>query len=322
MGLWLVIYLIEHLLTNSQAALWIDNDGSGFVKAVNAIQNLPYIHVIEILLIGIPFAIHTIWGIQYLWMSKMNSHTTDGTKPSLPEYPRNHNYSWQRITSWILLVALIIHVMQFRIMEYPSSAKLGPEDFYMVRVSLDEGLYTVAKRLNVTLYDQNMINLQRLDWHENVDETTLSAGFFGSFYDFFKGIFTVPTQKEVEENQIKELLKIQEKKQQRAFLDALEDRKLGPGEVIAVAPDFGTAELLVVRETFKMPFMLIFYTLFVITAVFHAFNGFWTFLITWGVSLTERSQNMMQKLAVLLMVVIGFLGLAAIWGTYLITLNS
>ena len=42
MGLWLVLFLIEHLFTNSQAALLIGDNGSGFVKAVNALKSLPY----------------------------------------------------------------------------------------------------------------------------------------------------------------------------------------------------------------------------------------------------------------------------------------
>ncbi len=35
MGLWLVVFLTEHLIVNSQAALWIGDDGHGFVLLVN-----------------------------------------------------------------------------------------------------------------------------------------------------------------------------------------------------------------------------------------------------------------------------------------------
>jgi len=79
--------------------------------------------------------------------------------------------------------------------------------------------------------------------------------------------------------------------------------------------------LLVVRETFKWPLMMVLYTIFVLSACFHAFNGLWTSLITWGVSLTERSQKMMRGLANTLMIVVAFLGLAAIWGTYWVNLR-
>ena len=53
-GLWLVIYIIDHLLINSQAALLLGNDGRGFIHSVNAIHNLPYLSVIEILVLGVP----------------------------------------------------------------------------------------------------------------------------------------------------------------------------------------------------------------------------------------------------------------------------
>ena len=70
-GLWLVLFLIEHLFINSQAALWIGDEGAGFVRAVNALRDLPYLHVIEIFLLGVPFVIHGVWGVQYLMTAKL-----------------------------------------------------------------------------------------------------------------------------------------------------------------------------------------------------------------------------------------------------------
>jgi succinate dehydrogenase / fumarate reductase cytochrome b subunit len=45
-------------------------------------------------------------------------------------------------------------------------------------------------------------------------------------------------------------------------------------------------------------------------------------MISWGITLTERSQCIMRKIATGLMVIITFLGLAAIWGTYWINLRQ
>ncbi len=45
-------------------------------------------------------------------------------------------------------------------------------------------------------------------------------------------------------------------------------------------PNFATASLLVVRDTFKNPWMVIIYSIFVITACYHAFYGLWTASIT------------------------------------------
>ena len=70
------------------------------------------------------------------------------------------------------------------------------------------------------------------------------------------------------------------------------------------------------RDTFKNPLMILLYTGLVLAACFHAFNGLWTCMISWGITLTARSQQLMRSFATFLMVVIASLGLAAIWGTY------
>ena len=60
LGLWLVIYLCEHLLVNSQAALFFHDDGYGFVTAVNKLEALPYLRVIELVFLGLPFLLHGV----------------------------------------------------------------------------------------------------------------------------------------------------------------------------------------------------------------------------------------------------------------------
>jgi succinate dehydrogenase / fumarate reductase cytochrome b subunit len=256
-GFFLVLFLIEHLLTNSQAALFFGDDGSGFISAVNSIHSLPYLEVIELFLIGAPLLIHMVWGIQYLRTSKINSYKSDGSTPSLGEYPRNRAYSWQRITSWILLIGIIAHVVQMRFVEYPVTSGRGESKTYMVKVSMDAGLPAVADRLNVQLS------------HAAADKQPLP------------------------ENQ-----------------------------VIAVAHSFGTASLLVVRDTFKSPGIAVLYTILVLAASFHAFNGLWTFLISWGIILTARAQQLAKRATTVLMILIAFCGLIAIWGTYWINLRQ
>ncbi len=290
-GLWLVLFLIEHLLTNSQAALFIGDDGSGFVSAVNFIKGLPYLPFIEIFLLGVPFLIHGLWGIRYLMTAEYNSFPTDGSSPSLPQYSRNQAYTWQRITSWILLFGILAHVIHMRFIEYPTSAQRGTEHQYMVRVEADNGLYTLSKRLGFEIYDQQQI--------KDMSQKILSK-----------------TEIEEGNNTPEELIALQQQRENRAWLAAMEKWTLDDNQYIAVAPSFGVAELLTVRDTFKSPTMILLYSGLVIATCFHAFNGLWTFLITWGITLTSRAQQLMRILAVILMVLISFLGLAAIWGTY------
>lgn len=291
-GLWLVLFLIEHLLTNSQAALFVGDDGSGFVRAVNFLKDLPYLHVIEIFLLGVPFFIHGLWGIRYLLTAEYNSLPSDGSTPSLPQYTRNQAYTWQRITSWVLLVGILAHVIHMRFLDYPTSAQLNAQRFYMSRVEADDGLYTLSKRLNFEIYPQQKV--------QEIKKTISSKT------QIQMGPYSTS----------EEQLAAQQQRQERAWLEALEKWPLKENQMIAVSPSFGVAELLLVRETFKNPTMIFLYTGLVLATCFHAFNGLWTFMISWGVTLTARSQQLMRSLATLLMVIVTFLGLAAIWGTY------
>lgn len=294
LGLWLVIYLIIHLLANSQAALFVGDNGSGFVRAANSIRDLPYLQVIEIVLLAIPFGVHMIWGVQYLLTAKYNSYPTDGSMPSLTEYPRNYAYTWERITAWLLLFLITFHVIHMRFMEKPVSAQLGTQEHYMVRVNSDNGLYTLSDRLGVTLLTEQQIAQQRQSLPPQQSPSLTPEGLKRTQYD----------------------------NEMRRYVAALESRPLSKGQLMAVAPNFGTAELLMVRDTFKNPAMIFLYTVLVLSACFHAFNGLWTVLITWGVTLSPKSQNRMRKLSTFLMILIAFLGLSAIWGTYWINLRQ
>jgi succinate dehydrogenase / fumarate reductase cytochrome b subunit len=277
MGLLIVLFLCEHLLTNSQAALLIGENGAGFVRAVNFIKNLPYLPVLEIFLIGVPIAIHGVLGIKYAITGKMNAWPSRGEKPALAKYPRNHAYSWQRITSWILLVGILLHVGYMRFYRYPDSVHIGAKEYYFTRVDTDAGLSSVARRLDVTLYTP-----------ARIQEDNHPSGF------------------SAEETLI--------------WKKALTKKSLKADQVMAVSPDFGTATLLMVRDAFKSPIKGGLYTLFVLAACFHAFNGLWTFCITWGWVIKARSQAKLVNVCTGIMVVIAFLGLACIWGTYFVNL--
>lgn len=264
-GLFLVLYLIEHLLVNSQAALFVGDDGLGFVKAVNDIHDLPYLPFIEAFLLGVPILIHMVWGIRYLQTGEQNAYGSIGDKPYLPDYKRNQAYTWQRITSWILVFAIIAHVIHMRFLEYPKTVKVGGQKEFLVKVKEDAGLNSLAERLGFKIY----------------------TGDFPAHWQ-----------------------------------TTLQKKPLKTGEVAAISSSFGMAELLMVRETFKSPLMIALYTIFVLSACFHAFNGLWTFMISWGITLTERSQRWMRHLSNFLMVIVAFWGLAAIWGTFWINLKQ
>lgn len=262
MGLWLVLFLCEHLLTNSQAAFWLGEKGQGFVRMVNSLHNLPYLEVIELTLLGVPILLHGFFGVKYLMTGRLNHQKTDGSSPSLA-LSRNRAYSWQRITSWILLFCLIGHVVKFRFLDYPEKLEMGNQTFYLSPLTPDPQLQTLAERFDLKLYDPQLkTDVSSFDWKE-----------------------------------------------------ALIKQPIQSDQLLAVAPDFGTMELFIVRDTFKSPIYLGVYTLFVLAACFHAANGFWTFLITWGLVLKMAAQRLWVSISFVLMGILIFLGMAAIWGT-------
>lgn len=312
-GLWFLLFLIEHLFTNSQAALWVGDKGKGFVDAVNFIHNLPYLAVIELVLLGIPILTHMMLGIQYALSAKINSLNSDGTKPSLGQYGRNRAYSWQRITSYFLLFMLIFHVARFRFLEYPKQIVFGELKHYLVKISYDPGVYTIASRMNVELYDQDTLNakLMTLTQEKEVNDLKIARNHLieqASSFDKKTGALASETQY---------------KEYELSYRDLLSSFKLDQkGDLLADCQDFGTATILTVRDTFKNKIYAGLYTLFVIAAVFHGCNGFWTFLITWGLIFKKAAQKFMVQFSIMMMLLLGFLGLAAIWGTYFVTLKS
>jgi succinate dehydrogenase / fumarate reductase cytochrome b subunit len=311
LGLWLVVYLTEHLLVNSQAALWIGDDGHGFVRLVNLLESLPYLQVVEVVLIGIPLLLHAIWGIKRIFAAKENTKKSDGSKPSLGEYGRNRAFSWQRITSWILLFGLIAHVVQMRFLDFPKKAVLNQEEQSMVRVTFDEGLYTLAPRLGVALYSRSKVEKIKTEFRSlnqslPIQKMGYLEGSRGQSYDF-------STEEKLD--------RLQKSTEEKEWVKTLSSFHLKKNQVVAVSATPGTAMLLTLRDSFKNPILALLYTIFVLAAAFHAFNGFWTFLITWGIILSYPSQKSMIKVSLVGILLLSFLGLVAIWGSYWINLR-
>ncbi len=301
-GIWLVLFLLEHLLTNSMAGLYIGDWGAGFVKMVNDIHDLPYLQVIEILFLGLPLLVHGWLGIKYLMTSKSNAYPGKKQDPLLKQYPRNHAYTWQRLTSWVLLIGIILHVLQMRFIQYPLRVNAGlSQQYYMVKVNMDSGLYALAPRLKVQLFNPMQIKQEK-------------ERFLGARRSADAGITYDPqTAQQVDHLVLYDVI--------GQFISKLDKKPLKIDQVMAVTQSFGTAALLAVRDTFKSPLMITLYTIFVIAACFHGFNGLWTAFIAWGWTLTQRSQQVMRWIAVAFTVVLAALGLCAIWLTYLVNLR-
>jgi succinate dehydrogenase / fumarate reductase cytochrome b subunit len=311
-GLMLTIFLFEHLLTNSQAALWIGQDGAGFIRMVNVIHDLPFLQVIEWMLIGFPFLIHGYLGVKVALQARIKSLPTDGSRPSLPQYARNQAYTWQRITSWVLLLGVLLHVAHFRFIRQPVTLQNGVNSNYLVKLSMDPGLYTVADRLQVALFNPAQIEQERaLLRQEQQSFNVLALTEEGSNPSAALPAPSIATQ--VESQHLQAF---------RRYAEALSDFQLSADEVVGVAQNFGTALLMTVRDSLKVWWVCLLYTLLVLSGSFHAFNGLWIFCVHWGVVLSANSQRALAHLCMASVALFAFLGLAAVWGTYWINLRT
>ena len=306
-GLMLTLFIVEHLLTNSQAALWVGDDGMGFIRMVNTIHDLPFLQVLEWLLIGIPFLIHGYLGVKVALQARFKSLPGDGARPSLPQYARNQAYTWQRLTSWILLFGVLLHVAHFRFIRQPVEVKQGTSSTYLVKLSRDEGLDTVADRLQVALFTPGQIQQQRDLLRQ--EQQSLN-------------VVLVQTEQAIPMEKARLQVESQHLQAFREYVAGLSDFQLGPDEVVGVAQNFGTALLMVVRDSLKVWWVCVLYTLLVLAGTFHAFNGLWIFLIHWGAVLSARSQRWMAHACMGLVGLFAFLGLSAVWGTYWINLRT
>lgn len=260
-GLFLVLFLFEHFITNSQAS-YLLNEGNGFVKMVNLLQSIPFLPVIEVALIGIPIFFHAMMGITYITSSENNAKVTDGTKPSLL-FPRNRAYNLQRITAYIVVILVIFHVVQVRFIKHPKQIYINNQSYFLVKIEEDKKLYKIIERMEAKLFskDEQIAN----------EQIALIVNKY----------------------------------------------KLKDKQLVAMTKKSGQAFLLSIRDILKNPFMVGIYTIFVLTASFHAINGLWTFLITWGFIISNRSQKISLSICYWILLCVLTLGFISVWSSFL-----
>lgn len=281
-GFAFLLFLCEHLFTNSKATLFLGDDGRGFIDIVNWIHSLPYLPLIEISLIGLPIVAHVWWGMKRLHLARLNSFPSDKNQVTLA-YSRNQTFSFQRISALILVVGVGLHVYYMRFTNQPQTIQSGIYQEYFTKLPMDPGLSTIAPRLNFTLVDKKMAN--------SLEQ---------------KGVWPNDRSKGLLEKQ---------------RLKVIKQEKLEANEVWLVSDNIGVSYLMIVRDTYKSVVLCLLYSLFVCIAAFHACNGLWTFAITWGITLSERSRAIVRVLSNALMGLLIFFGLVCIWGVYWVNLR-
>jgi len=309
-GLWFLIFLLEHLFTNSQAAIFFGTKAQWFVGSVNFLHNIPYLPLVETLLLGVPIALHAIWGVWYMFTSRSNVVGRGGKSPGM-KYERNRAYSVQRISAWIILFGVILHVVQMRFIMYPYKVNMGTHTESFGHYVVDSGLYKVADQLGVKIYDEAAIKREKasLDRKKNkislVDKRLEEMKQSGA------------DKQEGYSAEMSQVYKsIEDYRNNEAFVEGLEYFPLKANEVIIVSKKSADLILLNVRQAFQSLWMCAIYTLFVLASVMHGANGFWTFCITWGLILSRKAQKSWVHFAYGLAFIMAALGMLSIWGSY------
>jgi succinate dehydrogenase / fumarate reductase cytochrome b subunit len=67
------------------------------------------------------------------------------------------------------------------------------------------------------------------------------------------------------------------------------------------------------NEILSNPFMLTFYIVGLLAAVFHLANGLWSFAVSWGITIGPRSQRISTYVSMIIFVLISVMGLMALF---------
>jgi succinate dehydrogenase/fumarate reductase cytochrome b subunit (b558 family) len=97
------VFLLEHLWTNSKA---LQGEGA-FTGAVNDLQSLPYLPIIEVFGIFLPLAFHGVYGAYLAFIGRQNALAY--------KYPRNWLYLLQRVSGLLTLGFIVYHLGEFRV---------------------------------------------------------------------------------------------------------------------------------------------------------------------------------------------------------------
>ncbi|SOC39061.1 succinate dehydrogenase cytochrome b558 subunit [Salinicoccus kekensis] len=67
-----------------------------------------------------------------------------------------------------------------------------------------------------------------------------------------------------------------------------------------------------VADIVENPWWLVFYIVGILATVYHFANGLWTFMITWGITQSDKSQRIMGYISLIVFVIVSVIGIQAI----------
>ncbi|MDP4164183.1 MAG: succinate dehydrogenase, partial [Bacillota bacterium] len=81
-----------------------------------------------------------------------------------------------------------------------------------------------------------------------------------------------------------------------------------------IAAEFGAkVDFQMMHDILSSPFMFWFYAIGIISTVFHFANGLWSFLVSWGITVTPRSQLISTYVTIAIFVALSFVGITTLF---------
>lgn len=158
-------FLLEHFYTNSKALGSASRSGRElYNEAVADLQSVPYILLVEVIVIFIPLIFHGVYGLVITYQGR----------PNVADYGyfRNWMYFLQRVTGIILFLFIAFHVLNFRFGVLPGLNETAVADnpelaFDIVRGEFQNPLILslyVAGIISTVFHFANGLWLFLIDW--------------------------------------------------------------------------------------------------------------------------------------------------------------
>ncbi|MGE7600979.1 succinate dehydrogenase cytochrome b558 subunit [Peribacillus sp. NPDC097675] len=74
-----------------------------------------------------------------------------------------------------------------------------------------------------------------------------------------------------------------------------------------------TVDFDMMAEVFSNPFMIGFYIVGIVSAIFHFANGLWSFAVSWGLTVSPKSQRVMTYVTLIIFVLLSYIGISAVF---------
>jgi succinate dehydrogenase / fumarate reductase, cytochrome b subunit len=80
-----------------------------------------------------------------------------------------------------------------------------------------------------------------------------------------------------------------------------------------VASAFGNeVNFQMMQDILSSPFMFVFYAVGIISAIFHFANGLWSFLVSWGITVSPRSQVITTYVTIVIFLALSYVGVTTL----------